>query len=158
MKTKRINVNLQSIKYPEFKQMHFWAHHTLDGMQYELKHILENTKTYSLERLNDTTIDSKVCYHISLLLEGKTTTPGFAFRLEDSEGSISKTCYFIDKLTNYPVGRRGESYSEDNPDQKVFIAQKYYDVQFNRRIDGQSQFDTSVESLAGFDIQEVKPE
>ena len=37
------------------------------------------------------------------------TMPGFATKLEENEGSISKTLYFIDKETFYPIKTKGES-------------------------------------------------
>jgi hypothetical protein len=95
-------------KNPEFKQKHFWSHNTLYGMQYELKYMLNNTDSYSIDRLNDTIIGSNKCYQILIVLENKMTMPGFAAKLEDNNGSISKTIYFIDKQTNYPIKVKGE--------------------------------------------------
>lgn len=145
------------VKYPDFKNNHFWSHNTLYGMQYEFKYILDNMDSYSLERLNDTIIDSKECYQISVKLENKMTMPGFATKLEDNEGSISKTLYFIDKQTYYPIRIKGENYSIENPEQKVLIDQKYYDIKFNLTIDEDVQFNTSDESITGFEKKEVKP-
>ena len=84
--------------------------------------------------------------------------PGFATELVDDKESISKTTYFIDKETNYPIKMKGEFYSTDNPEQKVFIDQKYYDIKFNLTIDEHIQFNTSDESIAGFEKREIKPE
>ena len=87
-------------------------------MQYEFKYILNNLESYSLERLNDTTYMDKSCYQIVIRLENMMTMPGFATRLEESEGSILKTLYLIDKRTYYPIRMRGENYSINSPEQK----------------------------------------
>jgi len=146
------------VEYPEFKKKHFWGHNTLYGMQYEFMFILDNTDSYTLNRLNDTTIGIKDCYQIRVQLENKMTMPGFAIELEKNEGSISKNYYFIDKETNYPIRIVGESYSTDNPEQKIFIDQMYYDIKFNLIIDENIQFNTSSESMKGFETKEMKPE
>lgn len=146
------------VEYPEFKKQHFWGHNTLYGMQNEFIFILDNTDSYTLERLNDTTIGIKDCYQIRVQLENKMTMPGFAIELEKNEGSISKNYYFIDKETNYPIRMVGESYSTDNPEQKIFIDQMYYDIKFNLIIDENVQFNTSSESIKGFKNKEMKPE
>ena len=83
--------------------------------------------------------------------------PGFASYLEDSEGSISKALYLIDKQTCYPIRMIGENYSEENPDQKFFIDQTYYDIRFNLGIDENIRFNTSVDSLSGYELVEIKP-
>ncbi len=146
------------VKFPEFRTKHFWSHNTLYGMQYEFKYILDNADSYSIERLNDTIIDSKDCYQIIVRLENKMTMPGFATELENNEGSISKTLYFIDKNTYYPIRIKGENYSIDNPEQKVFIDQRYYDINFNLTIDEDFQFNTLNEPITGFERREIKPE
>jgi len=146
------------VKYPDFKRKHFWSHNTLYGMQYEFRHILDNTDSYSIERLNDTVIESKYCYQIVVRLENKMTMPGFATKLEENEGGVSKTLYFIDRQTYYPIKMKGESYSLENPEQKFFIEQKYYNIKFNLEIDEDVQFSTSNEIIKGFEIQEIKPE
>ena len=84
--------------------------------------------------------------------------PGFAIKLEHDEGSISKSLYFIDKETYYPKRIKGVSYSTDNPDKKMFIDQRYYDIEFNLTIDEYVQFNTSNESISGFEKREMKPE
>lgn len=144
------------IKYPDFKNMHFWSHNTLYGMQYEFRYYMDHPNSYSIERLNDTIIDSRECYQVLVSLTDKMTMPGFAINLENSEGSISKTYYFIDKETHYPIKTRGENYTMDNPDQKVFIDQRYYDIKFNQNIDDQ-KFNTSEESISEYEITEIKP-
>ena len=144
-------------KYPDFRRKHFWSHNTLYGMQYEFKHILDNTESYSIERLNDTVIESKYCYQIVVRLENKMTMPGFATKLEENEGSVSKTLYFINKQTYYPIKMKGERYSLESPEQKFFIDQKYYDIKFNLEIDEGVQFRTSNEIIKGFEIKEMKP-
>ena len=52
---------------------------------------------------------------------------------------------------------KGESYSAENPKQKMFIDQKYYDIEFNLIIDEDIQFNTSGESITGFEKREMKP-
>jgi len=146
------------IKFPEFKRKHFWSHNTLYGMQYEFKYILDNTALYSIERLNDTVIDNRDCYQISVRLDNKMTMPGFETKIENNEGNISITLYFIDKETDYPIRIKGENFSMDNPEQKIFIDQSYYDIRFNQEIDEEEQFNTSDESTVGFERVEMKPE
>jgi hypothetical protein len=145
-------------KYPGFKQYHFWSHSTLYGLQYEFKYILENADSYFLERLNDTIIKNKDCFQISVLLENSMSMPGFAVGLEDNPGSISKTIYFIDKETNYPIRMKGEFYSVDNPTQVVFIDQTYYDIIFNLEMDEDELFNTSEKIVSGYVVMEVRPE
>jgi hypothetical protein len=145
-------------KYPVFKRKHFWSHNTLYGMQFEFKFMQDNADSYSIERLNDTIINSKNCYQIIVVLENKMTMPGFAIKLEDNEGSISKTVYYIDNKTNYPIRMKGEFYSTDNPEQKMFIDQTYYDINFNLKINEDEQFNTTIESIEGYKIVEMKPE
>ena len=146
------------VKFPAFKEKHFWSHNTLYGMQYEFRYILKNMNSYSVERLNDTTYMNKSCFQIAIQLENKMTMPGFATRLEDSEGSISKTLYLIDKQTYYPLRMKGENYSIENPEEKYFIDQKYYDIKFNLNIDEDVQFNTSYESIIGFELKEIEPQ
>lgn len=146
------------VEYPEFKEKHFWGHNTLYGMQYEFKFILDNSDSYTLERLNDTIIGSKDCYQIRVQLENKMTMPGFAIELENNEGSMSKNYYYIDIKTNYPIRMIGESFTTDNPERKIFIDQMYYDIKLNLKIDENVQFNTSSESIKGFANKEMKPE
>jgi len=144
-------------KYPEFKKQHFWGHNTPYAMQYEFKYMLDQSSSYSIVRLNDTIILGKPCFQVLVKLEGKTTMPGFLARLEDSEGSISETLFTIDKKTYYPIKMKGVLYSPDLPGQKIFIDQKYYDIDFNLNIDEQVYFETSTESISGFEIREMQP-
>lgn len=146
------------IKFPDFKRKHFWSHNTLYGMQYEFRYILDNTDLYSIERLNDTVIDKRDCYQIAVRLDNKVTMPGFETKIENNEGSILKTLYFIDKETFYPIRIKGENFSVNNPEQKIFIDQRYYDIRFNQEIDEEEQFYTSNESISGFERVEMKPE
>ena len=146
------------IEYPDFKKKHFWGHNTLYGMQFEFKFIFDNIDSYRLERLNDTIIGSKDCYQIRAQLEDKITKPGFATEFENNEGSISQNYYFIDKETNYPIRMIGESYSVENPKRKIFIDQKYYDFKFNLIIDENVWFNTSNESIAGYEKIKMKTE
>lgn len=145
-------------KYPDFKRKHFWSHNTLYGMQFEFKYMLNHSNSYSIERLNDTIVENKNCYQVLVILKDKMTMPGFATKLEDDIGSISKTTYFIDKETNYPIKMKGEFYSTDNPEQKVFIDQTYYDIKFNIDINEDERFNITNESIEGYEKIEMKPE
>lgn len=146
------------IKFPDLQRKHFWSHNTLYGMQYEFRYILDNTDLYSVERLNDTVIDNRDCYQIAVRLDNKMTMPGFETKIENNEGSISITLYFIDKERYYPIRIKGENFSVDNPEQKIFIDQRYYDIRFNQEIDEEEQFNTTDESTLGFERVEMKPE
>ena len=53
---------------------------------------------------------------------------------------------------------KGVNYSTDNPKQKIFIDQRYYDIKFNLKIDENARFNTSDESITGFEKEEIKPE
>ncbi|MCB2220695.1 MAG: hypothetical protein KQI35_09885 [Bacteroidetes bacterium] len=146
------------LKYPDFKKEHFWSHNTLYGMQYEFKYMLNHTDSYSIDRLNDTLIDSKNCYQILIRLDDKISMPGFSIEPEDNEGSISEIRYFIDKEINYPIRMKSEFYSTENPQQKTFIDQAYYDIKFNLAIDEHIEFNTADKSIRGFKKIEMKPE
>lgn len=146
------------VKFPAFREKHFWSHNTLYGMQYSFRQMLENRSLYTFERLHDTIFMGQHCYQIVIYLEDKTTMPGFAWKPEDSEGSVSRTLYFIDSRNYYPVRMLAENYSAENPDQKSFIDQIYYDIEFNLEIDENMQFDTSSESLIGYEIKEIQPQ
>jgi hypothetical protein len=145
------------VENPDFKKKHFWGHNTLFGMQYAFKYVLDNADLFIISRLSDTIINNNVCYQVNVHLEDHRTMPGFTIKLENSHGSISNTSYYIDKETFYPVGMKEESYSRDNPGEKMFIEQRYYDIKFNLMIDDDIQFNTSIESLSDFAIQEMKP-
>lgn len=145
-------------KFPAFRNYHFWSHNTLYGMQYEFKYILENLDTYSIERIDDTIVDGISCYQILIKLENKMSMPGFFTELENNQGNISETLYCIDKETYYPLRVKGESYMIDNPEQKTFMDQKYYDIKFNLAIDEENEFKTSEESFTGYEPREMEPE
>lgn len=145
------------VKYPDFTRKHFWSHNTLYGMQYEFRYMFDNTDSYSIERLNDTIAEDKNCFQILVRLDNKMSMPGFATKLEDNKGIISKTLYLIDKKTFYPIIMKGENYNIETPEQKMFMNQKYYDIEFNLKIED-NQFITSHESTTGFELQEMKPE
>ncbi len=83
--------------------------------------------------------------------------PGFAIRLEDSEGSISTSLLFINKTTYYPIRIVTENYSKESPEQKFFVDQTYYDLKFNINMDERVRFNTSDEVLTGFITNEIKP-
>lgn len=145
-------------EFPEFKSRHFWSHKTPYGMQFEFKYILGKPGPYTIDRLHDTIIDKRACYQVCIRLEDNFSMPGFAIRPEYSEGSISYTTYYVDMETYYPIGMKGVSYSVQNPGEKSFIEQRYYDINFNTWIDEQAMFDTSEESVTGFEILEIKPD
>jgi len=140
------------VKYPEFKEEHFWSHNTLYGMQYSFKYILDNKEFYRIRRLNDTIVSNKSCFQLQIYLENMTTMPGFATKLENSEGDVSNSLFFIDKETYYPIRMFAENYSIENPEQKFFIDQAYYDIRFNPELDENKLFNTSEEILKGFKI------
>jgi len=145
-------------KYPDFKKKHFWSHNTLYGMQFEFKCMLNYSNSYSIDRLNDTIIGNMNCYQVLVILKDKMTMPGFATKLEDDKGSISKTTYYIDKETNYPIKMKGEFYSTDNLEQKVFVDQTYYDFEFNIDVNENERFNTTIGSIEGYEKIEMKPE
>jgi hypothetical protein len=144
-------------KYPDFRKRHFWSHNTLYGMQHEFRFMLDNTESYSFERLNDTIYNDKSCFQVLVRLENKMTMPGFAIKLEDYEGLISTNLYVIDKETFYPLRMKGENYLIGSPEEKSFIDQNYSDIKFNIKIDS-NQFDTSPDAISGYKIQEMEPE
>lgn len=146
------------IKYPGFKETHFWGHNTLYSMQFEFKYILKNSEYYQIERLNDTIFQGINCIQIRIRLENRESAmPGFAYRLEDNEGVISTTLLYINKLTYYPIRLKSENYSIENPEEVFFIEQTYSDIEFNINMDNNVQFNTSDDSLYGFKINERKP-
>lgn len=145
-------------KYPDFRKVHFWSHNTLYGMQYEFRFFLKNLKDYQISRLNDTTINGKGCFQVIVTLKDKTTMPGFAAKLEDNLGCISESRYFICKKNYYPIGIKNDSYTTENPEQKSFINQIYYDIKFNLKIENSIVFNTTKKSLIGFKTTEIKPD
>ncbi len=145
------------IKYPEFKKKHFGGHNTLFEMQFEFRYILQKTESFDMEKLTDTIINGKKCYQILIRLENHVTMPGFAISLEKRDGNISETRYFISKDNYYPLGMLSEFYNTDNPDIRVFMGQKYYDILLNQKIE-EDQYNTSESSLSGFEIQQIKPD
>lgn len=144
-------------KHPEFRDNPFWGHNTLYGMQYTFKYILEHLNIYKIKRWNDTTIRNTDCYQITIQLSDHITMPGFATKLEESKGSISTTLFCVDKETFYPIRMKGESYSIDNPGQKFFIDQTYYDIEFNFEIRNNDLYNTSSDFFNEFEINEIKP-
>jgi hypothetical protein len=146
------------VKYPDFKKKPFWGHNTLYGMQYEFKYMLKNLDSYTIGRLNDTIIDGMNCFQVQVSLEDKVTMPSFSIKLEDNKGNVSTTLYYIDKETYFPIKMKSESYSIDNPKQKFFIDQRYYDIKFNLIINENIEFNTSPESIIGFEKRQIKPE
>jgi hypothetical protein len=146
------------IKYPGFKETHFWGHNTLYSMQFMFKYILENSEYYQIERLNDTILQDINCIQIRIRLENRESAlPGFAYELEDYEGVISTTLLYINKLTYYPIRMKSENYSIENPGEIFFLDQTYSDLKFNINMDEKVLFNTSDDSLFGFKINERKP-
>lgn len=146
------------LKYPDFRKKHFWSHNTPYLMQHEFRYILDNTDSYKIERSNDTLINNRYCYQIIVRLENKITMPGYGIQLEDSEGSISISSYFIDIETYYPIRIHIVNYFTENPKEKIFIDQRYYDIKFNLSLDEDVQFNTSDESMRGFEQEEIIPD
>jgi len=83
--------------------------------------------------------------------------PGFGMKLQDREGSISETLFTFDKQTCYPVRMKEVGYSIDSPEEKIFIDQRYYDLDFNLNIEDTVCFNTSTASLMGFEIIDMQP-
>lgn len=144
------------VKFPDFRENHFWGHNTLYGMQYEFEYILNNIDHFIVEKLGDTLMDGRSYYQIRVKLENHTTMPGFAVNLVESAGSVSSATYTIDKNTYYPVMINSEFWSAELPESKIFLVQKYYDLEFNLQMD-EDQFNTSDSCLSGFTIKEMKP-
>jgi hypothetical protein len=143
-------------KFPEFKEKHFWSHNTPYGMQFEFKYFLNNPDIYNVIRLNDTLFNGVDCYQIEVKLENMTSMPGFAINPMESKGNNSRTYYFIDKYSYFPVGMRGEFYSSKDPNNISFIDQKYYDINFNMPISN-DLINTSDSLIYGYKINLIKP-
>ncbi|MGQ8336636.1 hypothetical protein ACUNWD_08805 [Sunxiuqinia sp. A32] len=151
-------VRYDLIKYPEFKQTHFWGHNTPYAMQYVYKQILQNMDSYKIQRLNDTILNNTDCYQIIINSENKGSyLPGFKYKLIDVENNGSVILLNIDKSDYYPIRVRMEDYKIDNPKERFFIDQLYFDLKFNFKIDDKKQFNTSDEILNGFKIIEKTP-
>lgn len=145
------------VKYPEFKDRHFWGHNTPYSMQFMFKNILSNKESYEINRLNDTIYQNTTCFQILIRLVNKETMPGYAYKLQDKPGNISITKIFIDKVNYYPIRMIMENYSNDNPEQIFFTDQTYYDLIFNVKIDTLREFNTSMVVLDKYEIVEIRP-
>lgn len=146
------------IKYPDFKQKHFWGHNTPYAMQYMYKQILQNIDFYKIEKLKDTIVNNIDCYQIIISTENKgSALPGFKYKLIDLEGNIPITLLNIDKSNYYPIRVRMENYQLKNPETRFFIDQQYLDLKFNFNINDNEQFNTSDEILNGFKTTEKTP-
>lgn len=145
------------VKYPEFKNKHFWSHNTPYSMQYMFKNILCNKELYKINRLNDTVYQQTACFQIVCRLENKETMPGFAYKLKDKKGNVSIIKIFIDKANYYPIRMIMENYSNDNPEQIFFTDQTYYDLKFNLEIDTLREFNTSMFVFDKYKIVEIRP-
>uniref|UniRef100_UPI003216DF8F hypothetical protein n=1 Tax=uncultured Draconibacterium sp. TaxID=1573823 RepID=UPI003216DF8F len=144
-------VRYDLIKYPEFKQTHFWGHNTPYAMQYIFKQILQDIHSYKIERLNDTILNNTDCYQIIISTENKgSSLPGFKYKLIDIENNGSVILLNIAKSDYYPIRVRMEDYKIDNPKKRFFIDQLYFDLKFNFKIDDKKQFNTSDQILNGF--------
>lgn len=145
-------------KYPEFRGQHFWGHNTPYSMQYELKYMLSNIDEYTLSRLSDTVISGNSCYQVQWKLEGKSSMPGFLTKLERYDGWNSATTLIIDKATFYPCRLISKGYMIDRPEHVMLFDQTYFDIVFDIDIDPNLHFNTSLESLKGYEIREIQPE
>lgn len=145
------------IKYPVYKEKHFWSHNTPYAMQYEFRYALSHPEKFQLTKLTDTVFGEIPCYQLSIKMEDYWTMPGFALKLEPSEGTVSITKYFIDKHNYYPIGMYNVSYSKEQPAQKFFLRQLYYDIKYNLPINEKARFDTVDGILKGFNVREVEP-
>jgi len=144
------------IKYPEWKQTHFWGHNTLFGMQYEFKKVLNEKDKFVITLLNDTIFNGSDCYQLEIKLEDFNTMPGFAMKLDSAKGVVICNKYFIGQSNFYPIGMHQVSYNKGEPEKKYFLNQYYYDIKFNLPIE-EEQFNTSDELLKGFNVREMKP-
>lgn len=144
-------------KYPAFKNTRFWGHNTFFAMQFALRNVLGNPDLFLIARLEDTVYRGTRCYQVLIVLENKTTQPGFSAVLEDSPGSVSETRFLIDKTNYFPVRMRNDYFQGDYPGQAFFIDQTYYDILFNRDIDAALYFNTSLEKFSGYVVREKKP-
>jgi len=146
------------IKYPKFKEKHFWGHRTPYSMQYVLKDILKNKQYYDISRLSDTIIKNIDCFQIKVLIKNKgSIMPGFSFKLVDMQGSVSTTTFIINKLNYYPICIKSVDYSMENVNQKYFMEQTYFDININVPFDEHDRFNTSRDLLKGFKIREIEP-
>jgi hypothetical protein len=145
------------VKYPGFKDRNFWGHNTPYSMQYMFQNILGNKGYYEISRLNDTVYQNTDCFQILIRLENKESMPGFAYKLHDKEGNVSKTRIFINKANYYPVRVIMENYSVGHPDQVFFTDQTYYDLKFNVKINAMREFNTSLSVLDKYEIIEMQP-
>lgn len=146
------------IKYPEFKQKHFWGHNTPYAMQYMYKQILQNRDFYTIKKLNDTIVNHTYCYQISIRAENKgSSLPGFKYELIDQKGNVSFLLLNIDKSNYYPIRVRMENYQTNSPETIYFMDQLYFDIKYNFRVDVKEQFNTSDEILKDFNITEKTP-
>ena len=90
-------------------------------------------------------------------LEDKESMPGYSYNLIDKEGSVSITEVFVDKKNYFPIRMRMENYTKDNPGQIFFTDQIYYDIKYNIKLNTKKLFDTSIDNLNGYSINEIKP-
>jgi len=145
------------VKYPEFKESHFWGHNTPYSMQFMFKKILENHDFYSINRLNDTIYQDTDCFQILIRLEDKGSMPGYAYKLQNEAGNVAVTSLLIDKANYYPVRMIMENYSKADPEQLFFTDQTWYDIKFNVEIDTIGEFNASGNDLGQYEIIEVEP-
>lgn len=143
-------------RYPEFRQQPFWSHQTPYTLQYMLQFVLDNRSAYTLTQLSDTLINNIACHQVHIRLEDRESMPGFMSELQDAPGNVSILTLFIDNNTNYPIQVNMDNFSKDQPQQRFFTHQRYFDLQFNVSIEDKV-FDTSDQSTAGYQLQEMKP-
>lgn len=145
------------VKYPKFKEKHFWSHNTPFSLRYMLLSALKDKRHFKISKLQDTVLNNVDCFTVKIVLTDKTTMPGFQTYLEDSRGSVSITMLYIDKRNYYPLRVFNEFYSLDDPDTRIFIDQTYFDIEFNSSIIDSSLFNTSDKILTEFIIDHKKP-
>ncbi len=146
------------LKYPDFRKKHFWGHNTPYAMQYIYKQILQNSNFYRIKKLEDTIVNNIDCYQIIISSENKgSVLPGFKYKLIDMGGNVSIIVLNIDKSNYYPIRVRMENFQANKPQERFFIDQQYFDLEFNFNIDDNEQFNTSDEILNGFKITERTP-
>jgi hypothetical protein len=145
------------LKYPVFKEQHFWGHQTPFSLQYEMRFMLKHAEAYTCRRMNDTLIDGTACFQVQVFLHDYTSMPGFAAKLEPAEGHISEFLFVIDQQNYLPVRMKTVTYSTEQPDQKVFLDQHYRGLRYNFAADSGS-FNTTTDRFKGYSITEMIPE
>jgi hypothetical protein len=58
----------------------------------------------------------------------------------------------------FPFSIKSTGYMTDKPYQKIHFAQTYSNINFNIEIEPDHYFNTSLESLSGYEIRDMMPE